>query len=168
MKQVLGIILGASMLMLIACESGQQKDEETPSVATSSNAWVNSTNQQLARYPVTGFEYKSTEMPSQRWNRWARVAAPVVKNIINQMPSGHVLQVTGHADATGPEYATENKPGNMQLSEGRAKTVYDALKRQGVSSNKMTYKGVGSSQPVPGSDPTSGQNRRVTFQVVEK
>ncbi len=166
MKQVLGIILGASMLMLIACESGQQTD--SPSVATSSNEWVNSSNKQLAKYPVTGFAYKSTEMPSQRWDRWARVAAPAVKTIINQMPNGFVLQVTGHADATGPEYATENKPGNMQLSEGRAKTVYDALRRQGVSSNKMTYKGVGSSQPEPGTDPTSGQNRRVTFQVVEK
>jgi outer membrane protein OmpA-like peptidoglycan-associated protein len=97
---------------------------------------------------------------------WATAAAPVVKGVIDKLPEGYVLQVTGHTDARGPEGPVGAKPGNIKISTDRAKAVFDALKAKGVTSPKMTYKGVGSSELIPGVDPKDAQQRRVTFKVV--
>jgi outer membrane protein OmpA-like peptidoglycan-associated protein len=99
---------------------------------------------------------------------WAKAAAPVVKEVINNLPEGYVLQVTGHSDGRGPEDPVGAKPGNIKISTDRAKAVYDSLGRQGITSPKMTYKGIGSSEPISGIDPDDAQQRRVTFKVVPK
>ena len=149
---------------ILACGDRQIKT----GAPVSSNVLVNQLNGQLAKYPMGGFGYKSSKLPPQKWSQWAKQAAPVVKKILNQVPDGHVLQVRGHADASGPEDPEPGKPGNIALSKNRAKTVYNALKAQGITSNKLTYDGVGSAEPMEGVDPRSSRQRRVTFVIVEK
>lgn len=172
-RQIFAICLAFSFGVLIACGGGEQvkKDQPAPQVQASSispDQWVSASNEQLSKVPVEGFGYKSSNMPAQKWDRWATTAAPVVQNIINNLPEGYVLQVTGHSDARGPEEPVGNKPGNIKISSDRAKTVYDALKRKGITSPKMTYKGVGSSESLPGYSSRDAAQRRVSFKVVSK
>jgi len=158
---VLAVIVAMGM---VACSSTEvQQPAGDPNVAL-----VSAQNKQLEKIPVTGFAYKSAVVPKQNWDKWATAAAPVVKEVLNKLPEGYVLQVTGHADGSGPEEPVGNKPGNIKISTDRAKAVYNALKAKGIDSPKMTYKGVGSSELLPGVDPRDGANRRVTFKVVPK
>ena len=52
---------------------------------------------------------------------------------------------------------------NQSLSERRARSVYDYLLDQGVSSRRMVYEGKGIHQPVASNNTAEGraQNRRV-------
>ena len=167
-KTLLSILALLTVAFFMACGGAKETVKETPkepSVSTG-GVWVSQSNKQLEKIPVKGFGYKSSAVPAQSWDQWAKLSAPVVKKILNNMPDGYVLQVTGHADARGPEYPEGAKPGNIRLSSDRAKAVHSALRRQGISSPKMTYKGVGSSDPLDGVSPKSPQQRRVTFKVI--
>ena len=112
------VILGSlfSMIFMIACGSSQPAVKETPVVQTNVDhkVWVTATNKELERIPVAGFEYKGSDMPSWKWDAWAKTSAPVVKKIISEMPEGYVFQVTGHTDARGPEEPEGDKPGKPQ------------------------------------------------------
>lgn len=167
MKRVSLLILIAIVTIFMACESAPKKDESMPQTDTSS-LFVSSSNEQLANIPVGGFGYKSSKVSPQKWDTWAKAAAPVVKGIIDKLPEGYVLQVTGHTDSSGPEEPVGNKPGNIKISNDRAMTVFNSLKRQGITSPNMTYKGVGSSEPIEGVDTRDPSQRRVTFKVVPK
>ena len=71
------------------------------------------------------------------------------------------LEVEGHTDSVGgDEY-------NQRLSEQRAASVRDYLVREGISSNSVTAKGFGKTQPVVSNDTAAGrqQNRRVELVV---
>jgi len=159
------VILG---VVLLAGAVGCATATDVSKASDPSAAYVNMQNEQLAKLPVSGFEYKSAAVPPQSWDKWAKVAAPVVKEVINKLPEGYVLQVTGHTDSRGPETAYGAKPGNMKISTDRARAVYNSLKKQGITSPRMTYKGVGSSEPLSGVDSADPQQRRVTFKVVPK
>ncbi|MCU0821771.1 MAG: OmpA family protein, partial [Spirochaetes bacterium] len=112
--------------------------------------------------------YKSSKMPENQWDNWAKTTAPVIKDILNKIPDGYVLQVTGHTDGVGPEQPEGNKPGNLKISTDRAYTVYSALKKAGIDSPKLTYKGIGSSELVEGVNERAAEHRRVTFKVLPK
>jgi len=158
---VICMIMGAAA-MLISCGTDQVKATGPDKV------FVTTSNEQLAKYPIGGFAYKSSVLPPQSWAQWAKVAAPVVREILNKMPKGYALEVRGHTDGTGPEYPEGNKPGNLKISEDRAKAVYAALKGAGISSPNLTYKGVGSQQLIQGLDRSHPRHRRVTFVIVPK
>ncbi len=166
MKKISLFMVIAFIGLTVACSSSQQGTSASDGSET--NPFVKASNKELSRYPIGGFAYKSSELETKRWDWWAKAALPIVNNIVAKLPDGYVLQVTGHADSRGPERVQGNKAGNMQLSENRAKTVYNSLKKNGVSTSKVTYKGVGSSEPIPGISPQSAQNRRVTFKIVKK
>ncbi len=176
MKKILFSLITLLSIALIACGGSKEtvKDTKKPAVddnppivaAGGHNMWVDQSNKQLAKIPVEGFGYKKSNVPAQKWDKWAKLSAPVIKKILDNMPAGYVLQVTGHTDARGPEEPEGAKPGNIKLSNDRAKEVHDALRRQGISSPKMTYKGIGSSDPLSGINPKSPQQRRVTFKVI--
>jgi outer membrane protein OmpA-like peptidoglycan-associated protein len=73
------------------------------------------------------------------------------------------IEVSGHTDDVGAdEY-------NLDLSEKRAKSVYDYLTQNGVSKDRLTYRGYGETQPaVPNSnDANRSQNRRIEFKIIE-
>ena len=72
------------------------------------------------------------------------------------------LRVVGHTDNTGKvDY-------NQTLSEARAKSVYDYLMNQGVSSRRMVYEGKGIHQPVAENSTVEGRakNRRVEIMII--
>lgn len=71
------------------------------------------------------------------------------------------LRIVGHTDNTGKvDY-------NQTLSERRAKSVYDYLVEQGVSTKRMMYEGKGIHQPVADNTTVGGraQNRRVEIMI---
>jgi len=166
MKKIIGLIACAAVLAF-ALSCTQQVVKEQPKVAAD-NTFLPVSNSQLSKFPVSGFAYKSAKVPAQEWDKWAVVAAPAVKGIVDNIPDGYVLEVRGHTDARGPESAMGDKPGNLKISTDRAKAVYDSLSKAGIKSNKITYRGVGSSQPLANADPSSAQQRRVTFMIVPK
>ena len=168
---ICSVLLAASV---ISCGKKQVKEEPKvePDLPDPKVAIINTQNDQLAKIPVKGFAYKGSKVPEQEWDKWAETAAPVVKQVIDKLPEGYNLQVTGHADQVGPEEpllskkGKEVKPGNLKISTARAKAVYDALKKKGIDSPKLTFKGVGSSELTSDCDPKDACQRRVTFKVV--
>ena len=80
---------------------------------------------------------------------------------LNSNPDTNI-KIIGHTDNTGRvEY-------NQTLSEKRAKSVYDYLLNQSVSSNRMQFEGKGITEPVPDNSTAAGrqQNRRVEILIL--
>lgn len=161
-------------LTFAACDSAQKKEDPKPEPSEASSPEkiaapdINNLNNSLEKYPIAGFDYKSSKMPESEWAEWAKSAAPIVKKIISSLPENYVLQATGHTDSIGPEEPTSSKPGNLRISRDRAKTVYNALIKAGITSEKLTYKGVGSSIPDTKYNPKDSRQRRVTFMAIKK
>lgn len=154
-----------AIIFAISCGGGTQVKQDS---IGDSSAMISVQNKQLAKSSLDGFGYKSAKMPANQWDSWAQSTAPVIKDILTKIPDGYVLQVTGHTDGSGPEQPEGNKPGNLKISKDRAYTVYSALKKAGIDSPKLTYKGIGSSELLDGVDPRAAEQRRVTFKVMPK
>jgi outer membrane protein OmpA-like peptidoglycan-associated protein len=166
MKKIFVVItIIIASFLITSCAKEQVKQPDKVGVDT---AFVGASNDQLSKFPVTGFGYKSSTVPAQSWDKWAKVAAPVIKGIVDKLPDGYVLEVRGHTDARGPEDPESDKPGNLKISKDRASAVVASLKKQGISSDKITARGVGSSETLSGADPKGAGQRRVTFVVVPK
>jgi outer membrane protein OmpA-like peptidoglycan-associated protein len=168
MKKNYWLIIIFSVIFAAGCASSPTKTPEVKKDTGSVSGLISSQNEQLQNHSIGGFAYKSSKLDNARWDRWAEKAAPIVKEIISKLPEGYALQITGHTDASGPENAEGDKPGNIKISTDRAKTVYDALERAGISSPKITYKGVGTEELLNMYDSKGAQQRRVTFKIVEK
>lgn len=162
---IIFIAVITTTLFIIACSQEQVKQTD---VVGASSAVVSASNTQLAKYPITGFAYKSSAIEPMQWSNWAKIAAPVVSGILDKLPDGYVMEVRGHTDSRGPEEPEGNKPGNLKISKDRAKAVYNALSNQGLKTSKITYRGVGSSEPLAGVAQDSAQQRRVNFVIVPK
>lgn len=72
------------------------------------------------------------------------------------------IEVRGHSDNVG------NEDDNQKLSEARAKAIVDYLVSKNVDKNRLSYKGLGSKQPIAPNDNEEGRkkNRRVEFVVL--
>lgn len=73
------------------------------------------------------------------------------------------VEVSGHTDNVGsPAY-------NQDLSERRAKAVYDYFVASGVDASRLSYKGYGMEKPIADNATPEGrqQNRRVELNVIE-
>lgn len=72
------------------------------------------------------------------------------------------IRIVGHTDSTGKHAY------NMKLSERRANSVYNFLRRYNVSPTRMTSMGVGPDQPIAdnGTEVGRAQNRRVEIFIV--
>lgn len=83
--------------------------------------------------------------------------------LLNENVSIAHVQVEGHTDTTGDETF------NNQLSLERAKTVVKALTERGVQADRLSAKGLGTSQPQASNATPAGRarNRRVEFRVVD-
>jgi len=86
-----------------------------------------------------------------------------IAGIMNRYPS-YNLSISGHTDNVGGA-AT-----NQSLSERRAKSCYDYLITQGVSSSRMNYAGFGESRPIADNNTLRGKtlNRRVEFNLIPR
>lgn len=71
------------------------------------------------------------------------------------------IQINGHTDNVGSDAS------NQQLSEARAKAVYDYLCGKGLAANRLKYKGYGETKPIETNDTDEGRtsNRRTEFIV---
>jgi OOP family OmpA-OmpF porin len=72
-----------------------------------------------------------------------------------------VVEVAGHTDSTASEAYNQN------LSERRAKVVYNYLVDHGVSADRMTWKGYGELSPIAPNDTAEGRamNRRTELVI---
>lgn len=85
-----------------------------------------------------------------------------VVNTLNQHPF-MAIEIVGHVDNEGSD------GNNKKLSKERAKEVYEYLKSQDVI-NPMTYKGVGSTEPIAANDTdeNKAKNSRVEFVIINE
>ena len=73
------------------------------------------------------------------------------------------IRITGHTDNIGSQSY------NLELSQNRARAVADYLLNAGIAATRVSYVGLGSSEPVADNDTEEGraQNRRTEFLIVE-
>ena len=74
------------------------------------------------------------------------------------------IEIGGHTDNVGSDSH------NITLSQNRAKAVYDYLVTNGISTEKLTFKGYGKTMPISSNDTPEGRakNRRTEFKVISK
>jgi outer membrane protein OmpA-like peptidoglycan-associated protein len=85
-----------------------------------------------------------------------------ISDVMNEHPDLKVA-VVGHTDSTGDfNY-------NLKLSERRARTIVEALVRDGVAANRLAAVGVGPLSPAAPNDTPEGraQNRRVELVLIQ-
>ncbi len=72
-----------------------------------------------------------------------------------------MVEVAGHTDSRASDAYNQN------LSQRRAKVVFDYLVAHGIDANRMTWKGYGESQPIATNDTAEGRarNRRTELNV---
>lgn len=81
--------------------------------------------------------------------------------LMKNMPE-FVVKINGHTDNKG------TKQYNQELSEKRAKVVYDYMIKRGIDKNRLSYEGFGLERPIATNDTEEGrsQNRRVEFEII--
>ena len=85
-----------------------------------------------------------------------------LRNFATSLNPGTDIRIIGFTDNTG------NVDYNQTLSEKRAKSVYDYLMQNGVSTDRMIFEGRGVHDPVASNDTPEGRslNRRVEIMIV--
>ncbi len=84
-----------------------------------------------------------------------------LRRFMEDNPDVHV-EIRGHTDSTGSfDY-------NMELSENRARSVYNYLTEQGISPGRLSYKGFADTRPLDTNETAEGRarNRRTEFRVI--
>lgn len=83
-------------------------------------------------------------------------------NLLQRNPT-YKIKITGHTDNVGKE------EDNLKLSEDRAKAVANYLIEKGILKERITYKGLGSSQPISKeqTEESRSKNRRVEFTIIQ-
>jgi flagellar motor protein MotB len=73
------------------------------------------------------------------------------------------IEISGHTDSVGDDKS------NLTLSENRAKTVFNYLIRNKISSQRLSYKGYGETQPIADNNSDEGRrnNRRTEFKITK-
>jgi outer membrane protein OmpA-like peptidoglycan-associated protein len=114
------------------------------------------TNQVYSLKDVT-FEFNRYNLNRKNLSELYKLAQYLIQN--DEMK----LEIYGHTDNTGSEEH------NLELSRKRAKSVYDYLVEQGVSTNKISYFGFGSTMPKISNTNEANKtiNRRVEFKILD-
>ncbi len=91
----------------------------------------------------------------------SRVELNRLKVLLEENPQIRI-QINGHTDNVG------SAADNRQLSENRARAVFQYLLDQGIDENRLSYKGFGESRPIATNETPEGrqQNRRTEFEVI--
>ena len=88
----------------------------------------------------------------------ARLHLDAVAEGIKLLPADRAVIIEGHTDAHGPDAY------NMVLSQRRASAVRDYLSsRHQIGAQRLRVIGLGELDPLSGTDPGAGVNRRVQF-----
>lgn len=134
---------------------------------------VISSNPELLQGKVNLTDYTNTKMTNKIGNKSYKIEfkvgsaeiSPVSEAILDQIfqdvvtADGTKVEIGGHTDATG------NFDSNMDLSNRRAQSVLDYLKKKGLEGSRLHSQGFGSTKPL---SPTStyAQNRRVEISLL--
>ncbi len=169
MRKLLILVVPAVFLFAY-CGSAPKVEKPNPDAAAAvkdrgfdtAELKVKGLNSKLSSVSLKGFPSWGSKVDSSKWDLWAKLSAPAVNAVAKEVPDGYVLQITGHATKAG------SKSRNLSVSKKRAKYVWSSLKKQGLKTDKITYKGVGYSEPIDENDPTNPENRRVSFKIVKK
>ncbi len=165
MKKMLMLLFIAAVAFTFACSSGQPTNQvaETPRVSSGVGMMVSASNEALrpAAEVLDVFPPSKANLSGRNKQLIGSKAVAVIKEVVNKLPEGHVIQVTGHS-------ALVKHADTDDVSTGRAKAVYNELVKAGVDSSKLTYKGVSTQELIPGLEPLDPRHRRVTFKVVPK
>lgn len=171
MKKVLGIISSIMMIaFLVSCSGAQQtKTEPVKSTVTEPNVKsggddfaIDAINRQVKGFAIDGFPGGSAKLKKNEDLENMKKIVGLVKPIIETIPAGYVMQITGHC----ANY--ESKATQKRVSTARAAKIYDELKKAGVAASKMSYKGVGSDELAEGYADKDAKQRRVSFKAVKK
>ena len=174
MKRSLQILMGSIILAFIvsACGGGgeqvktdQKTDDSQVKVQSGGGAddmAIKVINDEISEFFIDGFSGDSSKIRDEEDMAKMKKIVKLVKPIVNKVPDGYVMQITGHT----ADY--ESAARQKKVSEARAKSVYDALIKEGVSAKKLTYRGVGSNEPRPGYSGKDFAQRCVSFKAVKK
>ncbi len=152
--------------LLVSCESQQPKTDVKQDVTVKADAGgdmaVSAINRQVGDFSIDGFPGGSSKINKNDDLENMKRIVGLVKPIVEQVPDGYVMQITGHA----ADYPTKSL--QASISKARAAKIYNELKKAGVPAAKMSYKGVGISEPLSGYDGKDPKQRRVSFKAVKK
>jgi cytochrome c oxidase subunit 2 len=86
-----------------------------------------------------------------------------VANILSENPDV-TFELAGHTDNQG------RADSNLSLSQARAESVAEYLTRKGISTDRMTARGYGDTDPVETNDTAEGRqaNRRTELKILSK
>ena len=101
------------------------------------------------------FQYGKTDLSNS-----SKQTLDKAVELLNQIPNRSLI-IQGHTDSVGSDEF------NMELSEQRAKNVYDYMVEQGLQIKSVSYKGYGEAKPVADNGTKEGRkaNRRVEFRI---
>lgn len=108
----------------------------------------------MVNLPSVNFQFDSDDLTPEGRNRVNQIAG-----IIRRDAPDRRITVEGHASRE----SAAQEAYNQRLSERRADTVADALVRDGVNSNRISARGLGTRSPLASNETEQGrsQNRRV-------
>lgn len=139
---------------------GNKMDKQKKELEAMENAKVESINQGQA-LKVTFesgilFQTNSSTLSNSAQSSLSMFAQSLLNNPDTD------IQIQGYTDSTG------NDNINIPLSENRARSVYNYLLSNGVAANRMTYFGLGASNPIASNATPQGraENRRVEVYIV--
>ena len=122
-------------------------------------AKVKVTSEQVVIEEKVPFDFEKATLRASAGPLLDEVASTLIAN-----PQVVRVEVQGHTDNIG------SGSFNLQLSDRRAKAVYDALVERGVPPERLVSRGYGATRPVTTNDTDAGraENRRVQFQILEQ
>jgi outer membrane protein OmpA-like peptidoglycan-associated protein len=82
--------------------------------------------------------------------------------ILEENPGMHI-QISGHTDNIG------KAADNLTLSTSRAKAIVQYISSKGIATERLTYKGFGSTEPIATNETSAGRalNRRTSFTITK-
>jgi outer membrane protein OmpA-like peptidoglycan-associated protein len=147
-----------SACVLIFSVSCAKKEASKPAPVAPAATAV--TTPQAFSFEFSGFKYKSSSLNDVLTALNSR--KDEMKSKFTNLPQTARITVRGYADAKGPEAPEGKKPGNIALSERRAKTIAAWLvKETGLSESMILIQAKGSSNLKNSRDPYAAENRRV-------
>lgn len=183
MKKLLSLIISLFMITAFFSSCSDSKQTKTDTVKTEAaktdtaksgdmqvksgasgadSLAINAINSQVKGFAIDGFPGGSSKLSKNEDLEKMKRIVGIVKPIIDQIPAGYIMQITGHA----ANY--ESKAKQKRVSTERAAKVYNELKKAGVAAAKMSYKGVGVDEPLEGIDGKDAKQRSVSFKAVKK
>lgn len=153
---------GGEQKSMVKAESAAQDNQMMVKSGGADDLAITAINGKVQGFSISGFPGGSSKISKSKNLAHMKKIVKLVKPIIETIPEGYVMQITGHT----AEFESDSK--RQKVSGQRALTIYNELKKSGVAASKMTHTGVGSSEPIEGISNKDIKQRRVSFRAVKK